>query len=143
MESSGGDRVVVPSYTHVGSVAPILLAGAKPIFADVDINGTIDPNLIDWTGAKALIAVHMLGMPCNMDLIKKNFGGYIIEDASHALGSEYKGKKCGSLGNVGAFSVGGGRTKTIGCGEGGMVTTDNAEIAEKVKNIRNHGDRAS
>lgn len=138
-----GDNVIVPSYTHVGSVAPILLAGARPIFVDVDINGTLDPAQVQWEPAKALIAVHMLGMPCNMDEIRRNFDGFIIEDASHAFGAEYKSKKCGSLGDLAAFSIGGGRTKTIGCGEGGMVTTNNTVMATKIKNIRNHGDRVT
>lgn len=139
-----GDYVLVPSYTHVGSVAPIVLAGAKPLFIDVDIYGNIDPmELEGFEGnAHALIAVHMLGMPCDMDELKKRFSGYIIEDASHALGSKYKGKQAGTLGHIGCFSIGGGRTKTIGCGEGGMITTNDDILAEKCKNIRNHGDRA-
>lgn len=144
-----GDTVLVPSYTHVGSVAPIVLAGAEPVFVDVDIHGNFDPLALEgYEGdARALIAVHMLGMPCDIDEIRKRFhstpySGYIIEDASHALGSEYKGKKCGTLGDIGCFSIGGGRTKTIGCGEGGMITTNHDLLAEKCKNIRNHGDRA-
>jgi dTDP-4-amino-4,6-dideoxygalactose transaminase len=66
---------------------------------------------------------------------------FIIEDASHALGSEYKGKRCGSLGDIGCFSIGGGRTKTIGTGEGGMIVVNDDDLAEKCRNIRNHGDR--
>lgn len=140
-----GDTVMVPSYTHVGSVAPIVLAGARPLFVDVDSYGNISPDSVKVLcyNAKALIAVHMLGMPCNIDELKKVYSGLIIEDASHALGAKYKNKKCGSLGDVGCFSIGGGRTKTIGCGEGGMVTTNDVDLAEKIKNIRNHGDRAT
>lgn len=138
-----GDSVIVPSFTHIGSVAPIVLAGAKPVFIDVDIHGTLDPKMMDMHYAKAVIAVHMLGMPCDMDEIKKRFGGFIIEDASHALGAEYKGKKAGTLGDIGCFSIGGGRTKTIACGEGGMITTNDDSLAEKCKNIRNHGDRVT
>jgi perosamine synthetase len=144
-----GDHVIVPAYTHIGSIAPIILAGAEPIFVDVDIHGNIDPEQLDFDNdfdnpiAKALIAVHMLGMPCDMDKIKKKFSGYIIEDASHALGSEYKEKRAGSLGHIGCFSIGGGRTKTIGCGEGGMITTSDKNFAERCKNLRNHGDRVT
>lgn len=140
---SNGDTVLVPSYTHVGSVAPIVLAGAKPHFVDVDLHGNFKADELDnYEGnAIALIAVHMLGMPCNMEEIRRRFSGYIIEDASHALGAEYKGKRAGSLGNIGCFSIGGGRTKTIGCGEGGMITTNDDQLAEKCKNVRNHGDR--
>lgn len=136
-----GDQVIVPAYTHVGSVAPIVLAGARPRFVDVDIHGNIPEQVWRHSQAKALIAVHMLGMPCDIDTIRQKYRGYIIEDASHALGSEYKGKRAGSLGDIAAFSIGGGRTKTIGCGEGGVVTTNNADLAERCKNIRNHGDR--
>ena len=138
-----GDSVIVPAFTHVGSVAPIVLAGAKPIFIDVDIHGNLDPKLLDRPYAKALIAVHMLGMPGDIDEIKKNFDGFMIEDASHALGSEYKGKRAGTLGDIGCFSIGGGRTKTLATGEGGMITTNNDSLAEKCKNIRNHGDRVT
>lgn len=136
-------HVLVPSYTHIGTVAPVVLAGASPVFVDCDEYGNIDADSLDSAYADALIAVHMLGMPCDIDAIRKKFDGAIIEDASHALGSEYKGKRCGSLGDVGCFSIGGGRTKTIGCGEGGMITVNDDSIAEKCKNIRNHGDRVA
>lgn len=138
-----GDTVLVPAYTHVGSVAPIVLAGAKPAFVDVDIHGNVDPDDLRWQWAKAMIVVHMLGMPADIDQIRKKFDGYIIEDASHALGSEYKGRKCGSLGDIGCFSIGGGRTKAIACGEGGMITLNDTDLAEKCKNLRNHGDRVT
>jgi len=142
-----GDFVAVPCYTHIGSVAPILLAGAKPLFIDVDEYGNIDPDrlrkdlsLKRYGGkVKSVIVVHQLGMPCNMDEMPTDVS--IIEDASHALGAEYKGKRTGTLGDVGCFSIGGGRTKTIGTGEGGMIVVNNDGLAEKCKNIRNHGDR--
>lgn len=141
-----GDLVAVPSYTHVGSVAPILLAGAKPLFIDVDQYGNLDPvSLKEATSefnTKAVIVVHQLGMPCEMDRIKAySNNAFIVEDASHALGTEYKGVKAGVIGDIGCFSVGGGRTKTIGTGEGGMIAVNNSKLAEKCKNMRNHGDR--
>lgn len=159
-----GDYVAVPTYTHVGSVAPILLCGAKPVFIDCDKYGNIDGfdlarslALYKYYGkVKAIIAVHQLGLPCNMDAIGKVANRSIltlesglslltpipiIEDASHAMGSEYNGKKTGVLGDIGCFSIGGGRTKIIGTGEGGMVTTNDDGLAERIKNIRNHGDR--
>lgn len=146
-----GDYVAVPAYTHVGSVAPIALAGAKPIFIDSDEFGNLSPEDLEIAingnrNVKAVVPVHLLGVPCEMDEIREiimRHGGetFIVEDASHALGSEYKGKRCGRLGNIGCFSIGGGRTKTIGTGEGGMVVTDDDELAERCRNIRNHGDR--
>lgn len=146
-----GDYVAVPAYTHIGSVAPIVLAGAKPLFIDSDKYGNLSPSDLekatqDKQNVKAAVCVHLLGVPCEMQRIKNVLENhtnkvYIIEDASHALGSEYKGKRCGSLGDIGCFSIGGGRTKTIGTGEGGIIVTDNDDLAEKCRNIRNHGDR--
>jgi perosamine synthetase len=141
-----GDFVAVPAYTHVGTVAPILLAQAKPLFVDVNEFGNMDPNDLEKVTqvmkVKAVIVVHQLGLPCEMDKIKENSqGAAIIEDASHALGAEYKGVKAGCLGNIGCFSIGGGRTKTIVTGEGGMVTVNDEALYEKCKNMRNHGDR--
>jgi len=140
------DYVAVPAYTHVGSVAPILLAGAKPLFIDVDRFGNMDAEdlskVVSVQKVKAVIVVHQLGLPCEMDKIKEvSEGVVIIEDSSHALGAEYKGVKAGVLGDVGCFSIGGGRTKTIGTGEGGMVVVNDDFLAERCKNMRNHGDR--
>jgi perosamine synthetase len=147
-----GDYVAVPAYTHIGTVAPVVLAGAKPLFVDSDKYGNLSPSdlkkaIKDKRNVKTIIVVHLLGVPCEMQEIKDVLADYaknetfIIEDASHALGSEYKGKRCGSLGNIGCFSIGGGRTKTIGTGEGGMLVVDDDDLTEKCRNIRNHGDR--
>lgn len=149
-------QVAVPSYTHIGSVAPILLAGGLPVFVDVDEYGNMDPEdlrrVLDTDNGEtdAVIVVHQLGMPCDMDGIRKVIEEVeekrncpIIEDASHALGSTYFDKKAGTLGDIGCFSIGGGRTKIIGTGEGGMVITDDEKLAEKCRNIRNHGDRVT
>jgi perosamine synthetase len=146
-----GDRVAVPAYTHIGSVAPIVLAGAEPLFIDSDKYGNLLPSDLEKAikgvpNFKAVITVHLLGVPCEMQEVRDTVDDcskdvFIIEDASHALGSEYDGKRCGNLGDVGCFSVGGGRTKTIGNGEGGMIVLNNDDLAEKCRNIRNHGDR--
>lgn len=144
-----GDLVAVPSYTHIGTVAPIVLAGATPCFIDCNLIGNIEPENIGFAMEKkdmfkAVIAVHQLGVPADIDKIRSiSPNSIIIEDASHALGAKYKGRKIGSLGDVGCFSVGGGRTKTIGTGEGGMLTTSNEMLALRIRNIRNHGDRVS
>jgi len=138
-------HVAVPTYTHIGSVAPIVLAGAKPLFIDCDEYGNMNPADLEEEeyNYDAIIVVHQLGIPCKIDEIITATGGrgFIIEDASHALGSTYKKKPCGLLGDIGCFSIGGGRTKTIGTGEGGMIVTNDDGLAEKCKNIRNHGDR--
>ena len=140
------DYVAVPSYTHIGSVAPILLAGARPLFIDVDQYGNLDPQdlrkVVSVLRVRAVIVVHQLGLPCEMDKIRESsHGAFVIEDASHALGAQYKESKAGVIGDIGCFSIGGGRTKTIGTGEGGMITVNDAKLAEKCKNMRNHGDR--
>lgn len=140
------DYVAVPSYTHIGSVAPIILAEGVPVFVDVDKYGNMDPKSLQEATShvpiKAVIPVHQIGLPCDMDKIKDaSNGAVIIEDASHSLGAEYKGNRAGVLGDIGCFSVGGGRTKTIGTGEGGVIVTNNDDLAEKCKNMRNHGDR--
>jgi len=141
-------HVAVPTYTHIGSIAPIVLAGARPLFIDSDEYGNLNPqSLIKEDNYGAIIVVHQLGIPCKMEEIIEctKFGTvkgkFIIEDASHALGSSYRGRKCGLIGDIGCFSIGGGRTKTIGTGEGGMIVTNDDTLAEKCKNIRNHGDR--
>lgn len=146
-----GDSVAVPAYTHIGSVAPIILAGAKPLFIDSDKYGNLSPSDLEMAmkgerNVRAIVTVHLLGVPCEMQEIKNVINDYpenvfVIEDASHALGSEYRGKRCGALGDIGCFSIGGGRTKTIGAGEGGMIVVDNDALAERCRNIRNHGDR--
>jgi perosamine synthetase len=137
-----GKVVAVPAYTHIGSVAPIILAGGMPYFVDVDFYGNFKVEDLENKSFDAVIPVHQLGNICEMDSIKNNiFGAVIIEDASHALGSKYYGKYAGTLGDIGCFSIGGGRTKIIGTGEGGMIVTNDDKYAEKIKNIRNHGDR--
>lgn len=140
--------VAVPTYTHVGTVAPVVLAGAAPLFVDCDQYGNVTVETIkkavieEHACPNAILVVHQLGLPCDVDAIHNHYPQIpIIEDASHALGSTYKNKPVGTLGNIAAFSVGGGRTKTIGTGEGGMVVTDDVVLAERVKNMRNHGDR--
>ncbi len=146
------DCVAVPAYTHIGSVAPIVLAGATPIFVDSDDYGNVSSEDLEKAicgrlNVKAVIVVHLLGVPCDMWKIRAALSNYsdrkvyVIEDASHALGSEYRGTRCGGLGDLGCFSIGGGRTKTIGTGEGGMIVTNDDDLAERCRNIRNHGDR--
>ena len=144
--------VLVSPYTHIGTVAPILLAGAKPFFVDCDLHGNIDPIYVKEAldnhpnHINAIIAEHNLGTPCNMTELKEVADEYhipIIEDCSQALGAEYKGKKAGSLGKVSAFSLGGDMTKTISLGEGGIVATNDDRVVEMVNDLRNHGDKES
>tara|TARA_B110000971_G_scaffold173424_1_gene178406 strand:- start:2273 stop:3385 length:1113 start_codon:yes stop_codon:yes gene_type:complete len=139
-----GDEVIVPDATWVASVAPITYLSAKPIFVDVlDTSWCIDPKEIEKSitpKTKAIIAVHLYGNMCEMDEImriaKKN-NLYVIEDCAEAIGSEYKGKKAGSIGDFGTFSFHG--TKTITSGEGGMLVTNDKNLFEIASILHDHG----
>jgi dTDP-4-amino-4,6-dideoxygalactose transaminase len=140
-----GDEVIVTSRTFVASVSCIVLRGAKPVFADVD---PVSQNITADTAAavltphtKAIITVHLAGWPCDMDsilsLARKN-GLSVIEDCAQAHGATYKGRKVGSLGDVAAFSFC--QDKIIStAGEGGMLTTNDKKIWEKVWSYKDHG----
>jgi len=138
-----GDEVIVPNFTMAASVNAVIYTGAKPVFVDADKETwCIDTVKIKEkiTGnTKAIMAVHIYGHACDMDEINKIAKEnklFVIEDAAEAHGGEYKTKRCGSLGDVAAFSFYG--NKIITTGEGGMVTTNDLKIAEKVKELKNH-----
>jgi len=140
-----GDEVIVPSLTFVATSNSVLYTGATPIFADItsfdSFNISPDSILEHITPrTKAIIVVHYGGYPCDMSRIMqiaKERGLYVIEDAAHAPGAEYEGKKCGTIGDVSCFSFF--SNKNIACGEGGMVVTNNDSFAEMIKKIRSHG----
>lgn len=129
------DEVIVPTFTYVASANPIKMIGAVPVFVDSRMNDwQMDPDDIERkiTGkTRAIIVVHLYGHPCDMDrimTIAKKHNLFVIEDCAEAIGSEYKGKKVGSFGDVACFSFFG--NKTITCGEGGMVLTNNIHLYE-------------
>jgi dTDP-4-amino-4,6-dideoxygalactose transaminase len=138
-----GDEVILPPYTFVATANGILQQNAIPIFADVDKEtfnldpGKLEARISDKT--RAIIPVHMLGQPCDMDRIMevaRKHKLFVIEDSAHALGAEYKGNKVGSIGDVGCFSFY--SNKNITTGEGGMLVTDDEEVAERAMTFRNH-----
>jgi len=138
------DEVIVPDITWSASVVPITYLGAKPVFVDVlQDTWCINPEKIEKAitkKTKAIIAVHLYGNLAEMieiNNIAKKHNLYVIEDAAEALGSEYFGKKTGSIGDAGVFSFHG--TKTITTGEGGMITLNNEKLIEKIKILSNHG----
>lgn len=140
-----GDEVIVSPRTFIASASSIVNVGAKPIFADVDIetqNINIDTILpVISKKTKAIICVHHAGWPCDMDpIIKlakiKNY--YVIEDCAQAHGAKYKGKPVGSLGDVGCWSFCQDKIITTG-GEGGMVTTNNHKLWSKIWSMKDHG----
>jgi dTDP-4-amino-4,6-dideoxygalactose transaminase len=139
------DEVIVTSRTFLASASSIVTAGAKPVFADVDANSqnitaaTIQ-NVIT-KNTKAIIAVHLAGMPCEMDEIMEQFneqGIVVIEDCAQAHGAKYKGKSVGSIGHVGAWSFCQDKIMTTG-GEGGMVTTNDESLWKKMWSYKDHG----
>ena len=137
-----GDEVLVPAFTWVSTANVVLYCGATPIFVDVDrTTFNIDVNQISKKvnkRTKAILPVHLFGLCADIDAIAKAAPGIsIIEDAACASGSSYKGRSAGSLGIAAAFSFH--PRKSITTGEGGMVTTNNKELAEKVNSLRNHG----
>ena len=131
-----GDEVICPSYTWICSIAPAPMLMAKPVFCEVDPETLlIDPEdarrrITERT--KAILAVHLWGNVCDMDGLMKlseETGVPIIEDCAHAHGATYKGRPCGSIGQVGAWSLQG--SKPVSGGEGGMVATDDVDIFER------------
>ena len=139
-----GDEVIVPTFTYVASANPILMVGAKPVFVDSLQDGwQMDPEdvkrkITDKT--KAIVVVHLYGHPCDMDVIMaiaKEHNLYVIEDCAEAIGSEYKGRKVGSFGDISCFSFFG--NKTITTGEGGMVMTNDADLYEKCCHFKAQG----
>ena len=137
-----GDEVIVPSLTFVATSNAILYVDAKPVFADITSldNWNISPEDIEKkisSRTKAIIVMHYGGYPCDMDSINyiaEKHNLFVIEDAAHAPGAEYNGKKCGSLSDVGCFSFFSNKNMTTG--EGGMITTDDDALANKIRLMR-------
>ncbi|MDC0170108.1 DegT/DnrJ/EryC1/StrS family aminotransferase [Candidatus Nitrosopelagicus sp.] len=134
-------QVITPTNSFIASANCIRMTNAKPILTDIDTNdGSIDLSNCK-NNVNAIIPVHIYGNPCNFDSVKSFAEEQkipIIEDACQAHGAEYKGKKVGSLGDVGCFSFYPTKNMTVG-GDGGMTTTDNEEIVLKIKSIRDNG----
>jgi len=138
-----GDEVIVPNFTMFASASSVCHAGAVPVFVDAERETwNIDTEKIEekiTPKTKAIMAVHIYGHPCNMGRIleiaqKHNL--MVIEDAAESHGAEINGKKCGTFGDVAAFSFYG--NKILTSGEGGMIITNDDEVANKVKYYRNH-----
>lgn len=145
LEIGSGDEVIVPSNTYIATALAVSYVGAVPIFVEPDIpTFNIDPALIEikiTEKTKAIIAVHLQGRAADMDSINaiaSKYGLKVIEDAAQAHGAKYKGVKVGSLGDAAGFSFYPG--KNLGAlGDGGCVTTNNKEIADKVRTLGNYG----
>jgi len=139
-----GDEVVLPSYTYVGTANAFAKLGANLKFVDVDpITLNMDPNLLSEAVSvrtKAIVAVHYAGHPCNMTAIREiadTFDCFVIEDAAQALGSDYLGRKAGSLGDIGCVSLG--RLKNIQSDRGGLFLLNNEKLKERFWNAYHNG----
>ncbi len=144
LDVQAGDEVIVPDITWVASVSPITYVGATPVFVDVlEDSWCIDPQAIRNSiteKTKAIIVVHVYGNVCDMDeimSIAKEHNIPVIEDAAEGLGSVYKGKKAGSIGDLATFSFHG--TKTVTTGEGGALIVQSPDIYEKLLVLESHG----
>ena len=139
-----GDEVITPPNSFVASASCIALLGARPVFVDVGEDYNIDPDLIEAAitpRTRAILPVHLTGRPAAMDRIREiaqDRGLFIVEDAAQAVCAEYRGMRIGSLGDVGCFSLH--PLKTLNaCGDGGVLTTNDAGLYEEIKILRNHG----
>ena len=140
-----GDEVIVPSNTYIATALAVSSVGAKPIFVEPDIETfNINPELIEekiTDDTKAIIAVHLQGRPADIDSIRAIADRYnlkVIEDAAQAHGARYKGNRVGSLGDAAGFSFYPG--KNLGAlGDGGCITTNDKDIADKVRALGNYG----
>ena len=138
-----GDEVIVPGYTFIASISTIMLSGAIPVLAEIDESLTLDPEKLEGLitpRTKAILPVHMLGNPCDMDrilAIAKKHGLLVLEDCCQAFGASYKGKRVGTMGNIGAFSLN--LFKTISSGDGGAVITDDENLYERAFGYHDQG----
>lgn len=138
-----GDEIIVPAFTWVSTANAVLYCGATPVFADVDrTTNNIDPADLArrvTSKTRAVIVVHLFGLCADMDAIRAVLPPHvkIIEDAACAAGASYKGARAGGLGDAAAFSFH--PRKSITTGEGGMVTTQDNELADLINMLRNHG----
>lgn len=145
-----GDRVVTTPFTFIATANAILYCGAVPVFSDIDpdtynlspaaLAETLGQLKDAGTPAKAVLLVHLFGLPCDMTsimAIAAEHGAIVIEDCAQAHGAAYNGRRVGTFGTAGTFSFY--ATKNLTTGEGGMVVTDSDEVAERVRQLVNHG----
>jgi perosamine synthetase len=136
------DEVLIPAFTMVATAAAVCYTGALPVLVETDpVSWNLDPADVARKVSprtKAIIPVHVYGHSCDMDALTRALSGHsvsVIEDAAEAIGSEYNGRRCGSLGDLACFSFF--ANKLITTGEGGMVVTDDAELDAKLRYFKN------
>jgi dTDP-4-amino-4,6-dideoxygalactose transaminase len=140
-----GDEVIVPSLTFVATVAAVRYVDAVPVFCDIRApeDPTIDPEEIERSirpKTRAIVVMHYAGFPCDMDQVlalARRHGLAVVEDAAHAPGSRYRGRRLGTIGDIGCYSFF--SNKNITTAEGGMITTSDPERFGRIKLLRSHG----
>lgn len=142
-----GDEIIIPAYTFVASYSSVIFPGIIPVLAEIDESLTIDPDDIEkriTPRTKAIMPVHMLGNPCNMDrimAIARKHNLLVLEDSCQAAGASYKGRKVGTIGNIGAYSLN--IFKTINSGDGGLVVTNDRTLYETAFGVHDQGHKPS
>ena len=143
LDVRAGDEVIIPAFTMIATANAVTYTGATPVLVDsLPDTWNMDPAQVAakvTPRTKAIVVMHTYGLPCDMDAINaiaKQHGLYVVEDAAEAHGAEYKGKRAGSLGHCASFSFYG--NKIISTGEGGMIVTDDEELATIARNMRDH-----
>lgn len=138
------DEVIVPNFTFAATINAVIHVGATPILADIDPDSwTIDANQVEkliTKNTKAVVPVHIYGQPCCMTILTKlavDYDLYVVEDFAEAFGAKYRNEMVGSLGDVGCTSFF--ANKIVTTGEGGMCFTDDTELAEEMRTLRDHG----
>ncbi|MBX5466129.1 MAG: DegT/DnrJ/EryC1/StrS family aminotransferase [Firmicutes bacterium] len=137
-----GDEVIVPAFTFFATAGSVVRCGARPVFTDIDLDTfNMEPEeaLSRVTPrTRAILPVHLFGWPCDLDRLREGFSGPVVEDAAQAFGAEWAGRRVGGWGTVGCFSFF--PTKNLGAlGDGGLVTTRDADLAARVRRLRVHG----
>ncbi len=139
-----GDEVITSTYTFYATIGAIVTSGAKPVFCDCDLDYNINTKEIEekiTNKTKAIVPIHWTGRPCEMEellRISEKYSIPIVEDACHALQAEYRGKRCGSFGDLGCFSFHPLKNLNV-WGDGGIIVTDNKQHADNLRLLRNHG----
>lgn len=142
-DSGQRNEVIVPALTFIAQINALYYNHLKPVFVDVDYDYQINADKIEEKINKntlAIMPVHLLGKPAEMDKIKKlaqRYNLFVVEDACEALGSKYKGEFCGTISDLGCFSFF--VSHSITTGEGGVIVTNNDELADLARSLRNHG----
>jgi len=138
-----GDEIIIPAYTFVASYSSVIFLGLVPVLAEIDESLSLDPDDIEsriTDRTRAVMPVHMLGNPCNMDrimAIAKKHDLLVLEDSCQAAGASYKGRKIGTIGNIGAFSLN--FFKTINSGDGGFAVTNDKALYKKAFGMHDQG----